>query len=367
MNITPFCLFRRRLRLAAQFEYFFVVEEGLSHAEVSRSFGVEPIIWRLDGRQSLNCLDTLGLPWSASHHASAAGLVARMTGLPADEDKARHRLAFIGKKIDELRREVADECLNRMSEPQRRDFVRQAMTIQGLATPKNLSLLDAFIEWCQTQPAQAHLPGMAKCDASDSALWEFESRHADTLRDLIYTTFTPDQHLRLSALKDSLMVNMAGPEAELCRQIATLLEPFCGDNIYGSIFDRPTNISLTGRIVHFELGQIPESAGELKGLIAFLIVNQIRQHLITLPKQVRKMLILEELSRFLTIAGAEKLVRECYEQMRKSNCLIVAILQTFSRLTDPALRAAIIGNSMNYFIFNPGDRTDLALLGTCRA
>ena len=349
-------------KLAALYEYYFVIEEGLSHAELTRSFGVEPIIWRLDGRQSLNCLDTLGLPWSASHQASAAGLVARMAGLPADEDKARHRLAFIGKKIDELRCEVADECLNRMSEPQRRDFVRQAMTIQGLAAQKNLSLLDAFIEWRRNQPAQAHLPGMAKCDTSDSALWEFESRHADTLRDLIYTTFAPDQHLRLSALKDSLMVNAIGPEAELCRQIATLLEPYCGDGIYGAIFDRPTNVSLTGRIVHFELGQIPESAGELKGLIAFLIVNQIRQHLITLPKHQRKMLILEELSRCLTIPGAEKLVRELYEQMRKTNTLVIAILQIFSRLSDPALRAAIIGNSMNYIIFNPGDRTDLALL-----
>jgi type IV secretory pathway VirB4 component len=222
----------------------------------------------------------------------------------------------------------------------------------------------AFPGQGQRKPAQSTLPGLDDGPGAEAALWEFESQHADILRDLIFTTLGPDQHLRLSALKEHLEMEAMGPERDLCLHLATLLEPYCGDGMYGALFDRPTNISLSARVVHFELGQIPESASELKSLIAFLIMNQIRQHLITLPRHLRKMLMLEELSRFLAIAGAEKLVRELYEQMRKTNTLVISILQQYSRLTDPSLRAAIVGNSPTFFIFNPGDRTDLALLAS---
>jgi len=35
----------------------------------------------------------------------------------------------------------------------------------------------------------------------------------------------------------------------------------------GGLFDRTSNLSLTGKIAHFELGYIPESAQELKAEI----------------------------------------------------------------------------------------------------
>jgi hypothetical protein len=350
------------LRVSPLYAFYFIVEEGLSHAALSRSFGVEPIIWGLDGRQSLNGGDTEGLPWCGFHQANWVALIARMAGLPADEDKARYRLALLDRQVHALSREFADHRLRQMSEAQRRELLQRAMAVHHLATEKNLSLVEAFIAWRSSQPAQANLPGLVAEADADTALWEFESLHPQIVRDMVFTTLGPEQQLRLSALKEHLRLNATGSEREACVQLATLLEPFCGDGIYGPIFDRPTNVSLTGRIVHFELGQIPESATDLKALIAFLIVNRIRQHLITLPRHLRKMLILEELSRFLNIPGSEKLVRELYEQMRKTNTIVVSILQQFARLTDPSLRAAIIGCSPTFLIFNPGDRTDLALL-----
>ena len=39
------------------------------------------------------------------------------------------------------------------------------------------------------------------------------------------------------------------------------------------MFDGVSNVSLTGKIAHFELGCIPESAEELKGAAGFLITD----------------------------------------------------------------------------------------------
>ena len=36
--------------------------------------------------------------------------------------------------------------------------------------------------------------------------------------------------------------------------------PWCRDGNYGCLFDGTSNLSLTGKIAHFELGYIPEAA-----------------------------------------------------------------------------------------------------------
>ena len=59
----------------------------------------------------------------------------------------------------------------------------------------------------------------------------------------------------------------------------------------------------TGKIAHFELGYIPESAKELKSAAGFLITNHARKHIMTLPRAIRKRNVYEEVARFLTGAG----------------------------------------------------------------
>ena len=48
--------------------------------------------------------------------------------------------------------------------------------------------------------------------------------------------------------------------------------------IMAACFDGTSNLSLTGKIAHFELsGYIPESAKELKAAAGFLITNHARK------------------------------------------------------------------------------------------
>ncbi len=53
-------------------------------------------------------------------------------------------------------------------------------------------------------------------------------------------------------------------ECDQIMEIATLILPWCRDGNHGCLFDDTSNLSLTGKIAHFELGYIPESAKELK-------------------------------------------------------------------------------------------------------
>ena len=102
--------------------------------------------------------------------------------------------------------------------------------------------------------------------------------------------------------------------------LATLLSAWCAHGQYGKLFDGVTNVSLTGKIAHFELGYIPEQAMELKTAAGLLIAGFTRQHIISLPRALWKRIIYEELARFLDVPGGEKIVAESYAQLRKFNC-----------------------------------------------
>jgi hypothetical protein len=114
--------------------------------------------------------------------------------------------------------------------------------------------------------------------------------------------------------------------------------------------------------VHFELGLSPEAAREIKAVAALIIINTIRSHILGLPKNVRKRVVVDEVSRFIDIPGGEGILREFFEQFRKAKCLIYIAAQQYSRIADTPIRAALIGNTRAWMIFNTGDRRDVERL-----
>ena len=112
-----------------------------------------------------------------------------------------------------------------------------------------------------------------------------------------------------------------GANGEDSRQLAQLLEPWCSHGNYGAILDGENNVDLRGKIAHFELGYIPESAQDLRAVAGFLITNHVRNEVMTRRRDVRKRVILEELSAFLTIPDGDRITREFYERMRKFQLL----------------------------------------------
>jgi hypothetical protein len=72
-------------------------------------------------------------------------------------------------------------------------------------------------------------------------------------------------------LQELMMLDPMGAERDQIMEIATLILPWCRDGNYGCLFDGTSNLSLTGKVAHFELGYIPDSAKELKAAAGFLI------------------------------------------------------------------------------------------------
>jgi hypothetical protein len=125
------------------------------------------------------------------------------------------------------------------------------------------------------------------------------------------------------------------------------------------LFDGVTNLSLTGKIAHFELGYIPDSAKELRAAAGFLITNDARKHIITLPRALRKRNVYEEVARFLDIPGGEEIVKESYAQLRKFNCWNISIVQQYARFKQSRIRSAVFGNSRQFFLMRQNDRADI--------
>jgi hypothetical protein len=190
-----------------------------------------------------------------------------------------------------------------------------------------------------------------------------DPRTSKEVRNLAFAFFTPEEFPTHRMLQELMMLDPMNGEREQIMEIATLLLPWCRDGNYGCLFDGTSNLSLTGKIAHFELGYIPESAKELKAAAGFLITNHARKHIMTLPRAIRKRNVYEEVARFLDIPGGQEIVQESYAQLRKFNCWNISIVQQYARFKQSRIRSAVFGNSRQFFIMRQNDRADLEDMG----
>ena len=101
------------------------------------------------------------------------------------------------------------------------------------------------------------------------------------VRNLAFAYVTPEEFPTHRMLQELMFLDASGAERDQIHEIATLLLPWCRDGNYGALFDGVTNLSLTGKIAHFELGYIPDSAKELRG--SANIIEGIIRHTNPIP------------------------------------------------------------------------------------
>ena len=338
-----------------------IVESGLSHAPYTRSCGIEPIVFQTDGLQTLNPFDTQFLPWSSFHQATLTAFVSNAVGIPADEDRALRQRALINKHLDRLRAERAQDHLRHLTAPQREALIRRALACHTWAHRHQLSDIEAFLEFRDLERRQPQEAEALVTNFSTSALWEFEQRHPSKVQNLVFAQLQPAEHLTVSAFQEYLL--LAEEDIEECRSLATLLKLWCRGGPHGNPFDAASNVSLTGPVVHFELGLIPEAARDIRRVVGFLILNGLRHHILSLPRLMRKRLVIEEVSRFLEVPGSEAILRALFESFRHTNTQVTVVGQSYSRIADTSIRVALVGNTRAWMIFNTGDRQDVERLG----
>ena len=347
------------------YDYTVLIEEGLSYGIYTQTVdaGARPIILQPDGDLTINYLSTSGLPLSPLHLSSATALVSRMIGLSSDEDRQMLRQAQIARYLNQLYEDAWHDWTRKYPE-RLMEVTRHALALARYRRekmPPGATGMEAYVELRDWRNVASDEAETFLQDADEGEVLRFlkDPNTFREVRNLGYAYFQSAEYPTHRMLQELMQLEASGPDREQIMEIATLLLPWCRDGHYGPLFDGESNISLTGKVAHFELGYIPDSARELKAAAGFLITNYTRQHIISLPRALRKRNVYEEVARFLDIPEGEKIVKESYAQMRKFNTWNISIVQQYSRFKESRIRSAVFGNSRQFFLMKQNDREDL--------
>lgn len=351
------------------YSYTMIVEEGESYTTYARTVDptTEPIIVQANGKLTMNYLDTRGLPLSGLHLSAAAALPMLMVGQSKDEDRNKLRQALLANAIGRLYEDFARWYLNKNPD-ETATLARRACALDAYRRERmgpQATELDAFLEFAEFEEARGDEAAafLARTDEGEIVRFAKSGAGAQQVRDLIFSRLTAADQPQHGHLQELLAAEASGAHADEMRYLATLLEPWAAGGSYGELFDGVSNVNLTGKIAHFELGYIPESAEELKAAAAFLIANYTRSHMMRLPRAQRKRNIFEEVARFSLVPSGKKVLRESYQQLRKYNVWNVATVQNYEQFKASDIRGAVLGNSRMLFLLRQSDRSDIEDLG----
>ena len=352
------------------FSFRGIIEEGLSYGTLVQLLGGTSLVLHPDGEETLNYFDPQGVPLTRSHLAAAAGLLLVMAGKAADPEVNAQRKAMLGEYVEQLLTDAWEDWRRRHPEAELQ-AARWALCLEEerrtTATPAAArSRQEIFADLReQAQRAPAAWAERLQRGAEGAALaLAREPATAPLVRDVGLAFLPPEAFPTHLALVETLKYNRLPHHArELTDRLAAALAPWQRHGPHGKLFDGATNLRLDRRLVHFELGLLPAANVEMKEAAVYLLANQLRQKIVSLPRAWRKQFIFEEPSRYLQIGGMEELLAEFYAQMGKFGCHILPVTQQYGQLARSALRPVIFGNSKQYFLFKQNDRHDLDDIG----
>jgi hypothetical protein len=294
-------------QIGHRFGFRLIVEEGLSHAVLTQTQGCEPVIVNPNGMLTINYLDTCEAPLSPMHLAFSAGLCMLFCGNEGlDGERKAIRHALIVENLQQLYTDIFNDWI--VANEQAAEELRWRAAAIGRyhkqkmkgAQPNFLEGFAAFRDWEIQYPDEAT---NFLQELSEEAVVEFAKDPSTTnyVRDLTFAYFRPEQFPSHSALIEQLLFNPRGGarEREETDRVGKLLRAWSRDGEKGKLFDGDSNICIDGRVAHFELGQIPEHATEIRAAANFLVANYGRQKIVTMPK----IAIFEEAARTLEIPG----------------------------------------------------------------
>ena len=352
------------LQTGADYAYTVIVEEGLSHKRFTEELGESPIIIHPDGPLTLNYLDTRGLPLTQLQLASAVALLSRMIGEPDDAEKLALRQAQISQYLHQLYQDAFLDWSRRNPE-KAREAERLACAIHRWQErmPVGTTPLEAFADLRDRRVAKEDEAEAFVAGLDEQAVTRFV-REPATARFVPQTAcayYSPEDFPTHTALVELLAFGRF-PEhsADEIGRLSSLLRAWCATGQYGRLFDGVTTLSLQRKVAHFELGLIPEHATALKAAAGLLVSGFTRQHILTLPRGLRKRILFEEVARLHDVPGGDQLIAEGYAQLRKFNCWVVSVVQQYAMFARSRIRPAVIGNAKQFFLMRQHDRADLA-------
>lgn len=351
------------------YKYNVIVEEGLSYKRFTEGLGCKPIIIHPDSELTINYLDTSGSPITRLQISSAVALLTHMAGIPGNPSDFQARQAQIAQYVNQLYEDTFEDW-SRTHPELIPEIERKALAIHLWKQQRmefGATYLEAYaaIKEGMETGSDEILSFVNSLSEENIITFSKEPATQSQVRALAFSYFEPGEYPQHTSLIELMKFSRfpEHPKGEI-DQIATILTNWSAyEGQYGKLFDGVTNVQLTDEVVHFELGYIPEQSNDLKSAAALLITGFTRQHIITLPRRLRKRIIFEEAARFLEIPGGDKIMSEGYAQLRKFNCWILSVIQQYSRFKDTRIRPVVMGNSKQFFLMRQFDRSDLDDIG----
>lgn len=346
------------------YEYTAIIEEGLSYGVLTKLLGSKPIIMSPDADITINYLDTNGLPLTTSHFSLATKLCLKMIGVSQDEEVNNYRSSVITSYINALYWNKFEDWKNN-ERNQYELCVKEAYLIEKKIKPTMeapSSFLEAFQEMqvLKNFRESEYLQLLSSLDRNLLTAFEKSSSEGIIVRNMAFSFFHAEDYPTHTDLVELMKYEkFDNHKVEEVDSMATMLSSWDRYGDKGKLFDGVTNFKISGKVTHFELGYIPESARELKEATGFLISNFIRHHIVKMPRGSKKRIIFEEISRFLNIPGGDSILSEAYAQLRKYSCWVLCVTQQFSQLKATPLYKVIIGNSKLFLLMKQNQKEDI--------
>lgn len=345
--------------------YTFILEEGASHTEFTKRHGGRTIVVHPDAPYAINLFDTGSLPLTRTHVSFAVSLLNHMAGKVESTREANARKALLNYYVQTAYDGQFDDWSSRHPDLLKK-IQREAYAVHLWHTSSNdpdASLLDSFVTIRDglRDNDSTICEFVANLSEDDILVFTKTPATARRVSDHAFSYFEPEDFQSLAQFCEFMTLHYS-PEhpKDVVSEIATNLRSWTADEgTFGGLFDGATNIRLDSRVVHFELSRIPNDQPDLKAAIALLIASRVRQHIYSLPRSVRKQVLLEEMARYINIPDAAQLVAELYAQMRKTGTWVCAVVQQYAQFRDSPVRPVIIGNSKQFIFFRQQDPADL--------
>ncbi|MDE1171720.1 MAG: hypothetical protein PW734_11030 [Verrucomicrobium sp.] len=330
-----------------RYAYTFIVEEGFGYAPFVKALGYRTKVIRPDGEDTLNYLDTQGLPLAKSQKSEAAALCAYMVGTSANEDTQRLRVALFARYIDQLYTDFFEEWA-RSRPDQLVAIAGEALAVtrwhQGMEAGS--SFLDAWVDAHQETNAEKWIETIHGLDQDEVTRFLKTPATEEVVRNCVFAYLKPEEMPTHSVLVE-MMRRTPLPEHDrrVVQDLAEQLSDWTRDEgSKGKLFDGVSNISLTDPITHFELSLLGSGESPMKTAAYYLISNGCRKHVMTLPRKLLKRGLIEEAARVADIPDGAAMMEEMAAQLRKYNCWACFAFQNDAQLDKEKVRKVVFGN-----------------------
>lgn len=352
-----------------------IIEEGASYLMITRIVGGEFIEIDLNNDLTLNYFDTCGAPLTANQTDFATNFLTVMCGQSQDDEIVQDRAAILSHYVIQLYDTAWQEWWNHHPEL-RSEIASKAMTIEWMQSQQPAghgTLFDCYVnlkaaltknpEKCSVieYRIQEHYRGL-----SNEKITEYIIGNDSLLRNLSYAYMKPEDMPYHSQIVEMIR-STPDPthHREDTNRIATRLAQYSVESGRGGLFDGVTNIDLSARMLHFEIGKMANVAQNIRAMVGMVISNLAQQQIINMPRNLKKLFIFEEMPRIIaTIPGSGSFAKRSYAQLRKSNCRSLTITQEAGQLMvqdaeGSDLGTIIMSQSKQYYFLKNKDKENM--------